>query len=115
MVTNHPIPLVSVTAMSILRLTTLGPSAHNLQSLPLDLNYGTFTSTMWTVLEVNVAFVCANLPMLRLPLAMMFPRLRGALGRTGGVCGRGEEDPFHDRNSIVRSGVGAVEMGDWDG
>lgn len=53
-----------------MRMTTLDPS-----SKALDHNHGTLASTVWTTVETNTAVICACLPMLRTPLAMMFPRL----------------------------------------
>lgn len=53
-----------------MRMTTLDPS-----SKALDQTHGTLASTVWTTVETNTAVICACLPMLRTPLAMMFPRL----------------------------------------
>lgn len=40
-----------------------------------DQLYGTVNSTIWTTIEANTAIVCACLPMLKSPLAALFPRL----------------------------------------
>ena len=40
-----------------------------------DQMYGTLNSTIWTTIESNTAIICACLPMLKSPLATLFPRL----------------------------------------
>lgn len=40
-----------------------------------DQLYGTLNSTIWTTIESNTAIICACLPMLKSPLAALFPRL----------------------------------------
>jgi hypothetical protein len=35
---------------------------------------------MWTILELNIAIICACLPMCRMPLAKLFPRLFPSTG-----------------------------------
>ena len=40
-----------------------------------DQIYGTLNSTIWTTIEANTAIICACLPMLKSPLAALFPRL----------------------------------------
>ncbi|KAJ3534469.1 hypothetical protein NM208_g7528 [Fusarium decemcellulare] len=58
-----------VTVTSIMRATTLGFSTTS-----PDTTYD-ITSTLWTVIEENVAIICACLPMCRMPLAILFPSL----------------------------------------
>lgn len=54
---------------SILRMTTLNTTAKS-----PDPTYEC-QATMWTVLEANVAIICACLPMCRILLAALFPRI----------------------------------------
>ncbi|KAF5012230.1 hypothetical protein FDECE_1689 [Fusarium decemcellulare] len=58
-----------VTVTSIMRATTLGFSTTS-----PDTTYD-ITSTLWTMIEENVAIICACLPMCRMPLAILFPSL----------------------------------------
>jgi hypothetical protein len=37
---------------------------------------------MWTILELNIAIICACLPMCRMPLAKLFPKLFPSTGST---------------------------------
>lgn len=60
----------SVCVTSILRMTTLDNSSR-----ARDQTYGTLTSTVWTAIEANTGIICACLPMLKSPLATLFPRL----------------------------------------
>ncbi|MCJ1453889.1 hypothetical protein MMC28_004238 [Mycoblastus sanguinarius] len=55
---------------SILRMTTLDTGSKN-----QDQTYGTLNSTIWTTIEANTGIICACLPMLKSPLAFLFPRL----------------------------------------
>lgn len=58
-------------------MQTLGASAAS-----ADQTYGTLVSTIWTTIEASTAIICACLPMLKAPLAHLFPRLfpRGSRG-----------------------------------
>lgn len=47
----------------------------NTGSKAKDQIYGTLNSTIWTTIEANTAIICACLPMLKSPLATLFPRL----------------------------------------
>lgn len=47
----------------------------NTGSKAKDQTYGTLNSTIWTTIEANTAIICACLPMLKSPLAALFPRL----------------------------------------
>ena len=60
----------SVCITSILRMSTLKTG-----SKATDITYGTLNSTIWTTIEANTAIICACLPMLKAPLAAMFPSL----------------------------------------
>lgn len=46
-----------------------------LGSKSIDPNRGTLASTIWTIVEANTGIICACLPMLKTPLAKLFPTL----------------------------------------
>ncbi|OAA81757.1 hypothetical protein LEL_01302 [Akanthomyces lecanii RCEF 1005] len=62
-----------VTVTSILRATTL-----NFSITSLDVTYD-ISSTLWTMIEMNVAIICACLPMCRMVLAWILPGLFGSM------------------------------------
>ncbi|KAL9941172.1 hypothetical protein D7B24_009033 [Verticillium nonalfalfae] len=64
-----------VTVTSIMRSTTLKFSTKT-----PDITYD-IASTLWTMIEQNVAIICACLPMCRLPLAFLFPSTFGSSSR----------------------------------
>ncbi|MCJ1305691.1 hypothetical protein MMC08_008507 [Hypocenomyce scalaris] len=59
-----------VCVTSILRMTTLDPASKS-----ADQTYGTLISTTWTTVEADTGIICACLPMLKTPLALMFPHI----------------------------------------
>lgn len=86
--------LSSVTVTSILRATTLNFSITspdvtcqlNLFSFPnilLTKALDDIASTLWTMIEINVAIICACLPMCRMVLAWMLPGLFGSMTASG--------------------------------
>ncbi|KAI1844440.1 hypothetical protein JX266_009327 [Neoarthrinium moseri] len=60
---------IFVVVTSCLRLTTI-----NIQAISPDPTYD-IASTMWTIIEMNVAIMCACLPQIRPLMLKMFPRL----------------------------------------
>ncbi|KAL7789388.1 putative PTH11-type G-protein coupled receptor protein [Trichoderma ceciliae] len=60
-----------VTVTSILRATTLDFSTTS-PDTTFDIS-----STLWTIIEENVAIICACLPMCRIVLAFLFPKIFG--------------------------------------
>ncbi|KAK4085376.1 uncharacterized protein Triagg1_366 [Trichoderma aggressivum f. europaeum] len=79
-----------VTVTSILRATTL-----NFSTTSPDTTFD-ITSTLWTIIEENVAIICACLPMCRIVLAFLFPSIFGgntSKGSTGASGGLGSENP----------------------
>ncbi|KAK3940243.1 hypothetical protein QBC46DRAFT_341802 [Diplogelasinospora grovesii] len=84
-----------VVITSCLRMTTINIAATSPDST-FDI-----ASTMWTVIEMNVAIVCACLPMVRPLLVKLFPKLmpKSSSGRnkyaygadTGGISGFGSK------------------------
>lgn len=60
-----------VTASSIMRMSTL-----NFSITSPDMTYA-IASTLWTMIEENVAIICACLPMCRMVLGWIFPSLFG--------------------------------------
>ena len=63
---------ILATATSIVRMTTLQTGSKS-----TDITWTTTNSTIWSGIEINVAIVCACLPILRAPLQAIFPRLFG--------------------------------------
>jgi len=59
----------SVCVTSVLRMTTLRTGGQ-----AQDQTFGTLNSTIWTTIEANTGIICACLPMLKTPLARLFPR-----------------------------------------
>ncbi|KAJ4855174.1 hypothetical protein CI102_1996 [Trichoderma harzianum] len=79
-----------VTVTSILRATTL-----NFSTTSPDTTFD-ITSTLWTIIEENVAIICACLPMCRIVLAFLFPSVFGgntSKGSTGASGGLGSGNP----------------------
>lgn len=76
----------SVCVTSILRMTTLDSGSKT-----KDQTFGTFISTVWTTIEANTGIICACLPMLKNPLAKIFPRLfsRGTQERNSQIIAGG--------------------------
>ena len=67
---NQSLTSSSVCITSILRMITLDTS-----SKAPDATYGSLRSTVWTTVEANIGIICACLPMLKAPLATIFPKL----------------------------------------
>lgn len=65
---NRSADINSVCATTVIRLTTLKGSAET-----KDQNYGTLSSTLWTIVESATGIICSCLPMLRIPLSRVFP------------------------------------------
>lgn len=65
---------IFVIITSVLRMTTL-----NTTSKTPDPTFE-IGATMWTILELNIAIVCACLPMCRMPLAKLFPKIFPSTG-----------------------------------
>ncbi|UKZ79582.1 hypothetical protein TrVFT333_007340 [Trichoderma virens FT-333] len=88
-----------VTVTSILRATTL-----NFSTTSPDTTFD-ITSTLWTIIEENVAIICACLPMCRIVLAFLFPKIFGGnttKGSTGASGGLGSEN-HHNKYGYARS------------
>ncbi|KAK0390172.1 hypothetical protein NLU13_3744 [Sarocladium strictum] len=65
-----------VTFTSIMRSTTLKFSTQT-----PDITYD-IASTLWTMIEQNVAIICACLPMCRMPLSWLFPAVFGGTAKS---------------------------------
>ncbi|KAK7987357.1 hypothetical protein PG989_007672 [Apiospora arundinis] len=63
---------IFVVTTSCLRITTI-----NQQATTYDQTYD-IASTFWTIIEMNVAIICACLPQIRPVIVMLFPRLMPA-------------------------------------
>ena len=64
--------MISVSVISIVRLMALMAIDFN------DITYTLPMGVLWTVLEPQLAIVCANMPVLKPILSRMFPRLFGS-------------------------------------
>ncbi|KAL8711095.1 MAG: hypothetical protein Q9220_004476 [cf. Caloplaca sp. 1 TL-2023] len=106
------------TATSIVRMTTLHTGAKN-----TDVSWTTSNSTIWSAIEMNISILCACLPILRVPLQTLFPRLFGRR-TTGSSRTIAEETPGASgggwkritasgatRSRIETKDVGGLEMG----
>ncbi|KAM0276122.1 hypothetical protein ACHAQH_007048 [Verticillium albo-atrum] len=83
-----------VTVTSIMRSTTLKFSTKT-----PDITYD-IASTLWTMIEQNVAIICACLPMCRLPLAFLFPSTFGSSPRNQSNYNYGSNNtPNNNMNS----------------
>lgn len=95
--------MISVCVTSILRMTTLNPS-----SKANDQTYGTLISTIWTTIEANTGIICASLPMLKSPLALLFPRLFPRDSR------RLSSSERREASAARRSSTNATAYSGWD-
>jgi hypothetical protein len=84
--------ICSVTATSIVRLTSVSNSLKNKS----DETYNFVTRGIWTTLEANLGIISACLPTLKKPMGRVFPMLFGSTksasnryGGTGGASGPG--------------------------
>ncbi|WYZ46777.1 hypothetical protein EsH8_IX_001002 [Colletotrichum jinshuiense] len=99
-----------VTVTSILRMTTLDFSTTS-PDTTFDI-----ASTLWTLVEDNVAIICACLPMCRLPLTYIFPSFfaskQGSTG--GGSYGYGSA-PRSNTGNFLLAGTGRNEWHPYQG
>lgn len=82
--------LDSTTLTSILRATTLHPSAAS-----TDLTHGYLTSTIWTTIEVNTGIVCANLPIMQAKMPFLYSKVQK-------LCSRKTQIPSSDGSGSSR-------------
>ncbi|KAL9614568.1 MAG: hypothetical protein Q9167_000937 [Letrouitia subvulpina] len=61
------------TATSIVRLFSIQQGGKS-----TDVSWNTSYSTTWSAIEINVAIICACLPILRVPIQAVFPKLFGS-------------------------------------
>lgn len=93
-----------VIVTSCLRLTTINIIAHT-----TDLTFQ-ISSTMWTVIEPNVAIICACLPMIRPLIAKAFPKLK--FHSKKGSENRWTDPTSHSGSNAAR-GSQANDRGEW--
>lgn len=72
--------------------------ALKLGSKALDINHGTLPSTIWTIVEANTGIICACLPMLKTPLAKLFPSLFPFSSTTSGGSNTRSRHQAHTGN-----------------
>ncbi|KAH6608673.1 hypothetical protein Trco_002019 [Trichoderma cornu-damae] len=86
-----------VTVTSILRATTL-----NFSTTSPDTTFD-ITSTLWTIIEENVAIICACLPMCRIVLAIIFPKMFGGGTTKGSTGASGMVSESHSKYGYARA------------
>ncbi|KAF3808056.1 hypothetical protein GCG54_00012635 [Colletotrichum gloeosporioides] len=93
-----------VTITSILRMTTLDFSTTS-PDTTFDI-----ASTLWTLIEDNLAIICACLPMCRLPLTYIFPTVFASKqGSSNGSSGYGSA-PRSSKGNFTHAGT---SRNDW--
>jgi hypothetical protein len=95
-----------VVITSCLRMTTI-----NIASTSPDSTYD-IASTMWTVIEMNVALVCACLPMVRPLIVKIFPRLmpKSSSNKYGNTASK---SGFSNRGYIMSHSQDRAEPSGW--
>ncbi|CAI4212806.1 unnamed protein product [Parascedosporium putredinis] len=96
-----------VTVTSVLRATTL-----NFSTTSPDTTYD-IASTLWTMIEMHVAIVCACLPMCKLPLTYVFPKVFSAVSGSSAPSD-GRSNP-HSDSSRGGAGSGSHSRHEWSG
>ena len=94
-------PPLSVCITSILRLKSLYTA-----SVSKDLTWDNVGAASWSAVELNVAIICACLPMLKPLLVRMFPHLLGSTGRQNSSGARAYGYGYADRASRFNGGLG---------
>jgi uncharacterized membrane protein YiaA len=101
---------IFATATSVIRIFTLNTATKD-----TDTTWEVAGSTLWSAIEINVAIICACLPMLRPPLQALFPRLfRSRSSKAGSSA---QPTPYSagvtgSRFSKRNSRFGALETGE---
>lgn len=72
---------------SILRTTAVSNSVHNEK----DITYNFIRRGIWTLIEANLGIICACLPVLKKPLARLFPRIFDSTQKPSGYGGQAPE------------------------
>lgn len=67
------------------------------------------TSNSWTFLEVNVAIICACLPMLRAPLTMCLPWMRDKSTRPSEYVERFSRDKYASKTIVSHNPRGQLD------
>ncbi|KAH8674315.1 hypothetical protein BX600DRAFT_433899 [Xylariales sp. PMI_506] len=96
---------VFVVITSCLRITTI-----NIQATTNDQTYD-IASTMWTIIEMNVAIICACLPQIRPLIAKVFPKLMATYSRD-----RAAKVPYPSGSGFsgrFRSNPSSTDEGTW--
>ncbi len=67
------------------------------------------TSSIWTIIEDNVAIICACLPMCRGPLSMLFPSLLTSRGTANSSSG---DSNYYSTTETIR-GTSSAKLDGW--
>ena len=98
-----------VVITSCLRMTTI-----NIAATSPDSTYD-IASTMWTMIEMNVAIVCACLPMIRPLLVKLFPRLISKSGSSRKYGNKAGTSGFGSKGYISSRSQDGTEPNEWSG
>ncbi|EFQ25834.1 uncharacterized protein GLRG_00978 [Colletotrichum graminicola M1.001] len=93
-----------VTITSILRMTTL-----NLSTTSPDTTFD-IASTLWTLVEENLAIICACLPMCRIPLKHIFPLYFASKKDSSVGCYEIGSAPHTNDSTLIRT---STNRNDW--
>lgn len=93
-----------VVSCTIVRMIVVGPAVT-----AKDTMYYQCTSNSWTFLEVNVAIICACLPMLRAPLTMCLPWMRDKSTRPGQYVEQFSRDKYASKNTVSHNARGQLD------
>ncbi|KIM96926.1 hypothetical protein OIDMADRAFT_131316 [Oidiodendron maius Zn] len=94
----------NVVSCTIVRMIVVGPAVT-----AKDTMYYQCTSNSWTFLEVNVAIICACLPMLRAPLTMCLPWMRDKSTRPGQYVEQFSRDKYASKNTVSHNARGQLD------
>ncbi|EEH20284.2 hypothetical protein PABG_02543 [Paracoccidioides brasiliensis Pb03] len=81
----------------MLRLTTLNIATEN-----LDITWSSTNSSTWTIIEANVAIICACMPTYKAPLSKVFPGIFNSFYNSKNVA-KPKRDSGVDRSVQRRS------------
>ncbi|KKZ65970.1 hypothetical protein EMCG_08264 [[Emmonsia] crescens] len=94
---------VFVCITSVLRSMTLNVATKN-----LDITWSSIDSSMWTIIETNVAIICACMPTYKAPLSKVFPQAFDSFYSSG--SGQGSKEDLEIDRSAHRRQVQVVKV-----
>ncbi|ODH13595.1 hypothetical protein ACO22_07098 [Paracoccidioides brasiliensis] len=97
---------VFISVTSVLRLTTLNIATEN-----LDITWSSTNSSTWTIIEANVAIICACMPTYKAPLSKVFPGIFNSFYSSKNVA-KPKRDSGVDRH-LSFYGIIIPKFGGW--